>query len=433
MSVAAVPNGSSSTFLSQGQAPPFVPPQSVYLPSMPFSDDFNRPPAFGPMPSFPQRSTQVPVTAPRAMRKSSYVAKPGSGLTAQQQYYRSAPWESLVSELLVLADPNHSGATTEGLIKHFRDEVMFARTSGNDNRDAAELDRALDRVEGFLKAISGAREMLRAESQVLDPTLMPYINIAVTACIKAVRKKLYQNTDYDENWVSPGRLKQKAHSARVEHDEKLKVQKEKEHATKFETAESLQAKAVIRDILAQTAEFYRTPSNDDIEGVQPTQPIEAGCLSKGRVSYGTLPKALQYGLRGTVVAGAGPKTPELGTLSFMWGGNAASPMITGVNPWVPSRIRYSINLANARSLVQSVSYREDGMERPVLLELEHYSTDGGKTWPRNPYATSPSIESEKLDYTNSLITKAKKESGFWGCGAFFSVKAPPTPAASAVP
>jgi hypothetical protein len=418
MSVTAVPGGanaSNSTFSPQVQSPPFVPAPSPYLPGMPFSDEFNRPPAFPPVPPssslnapFSQNFTRASVAASRASPRPSHAPGPAKALTPQQQYYRAALPAFLVRDLLILGDPNRSGPATKDAIKSFRKDVELARKSVSKAGDWAQLSSSLDRIEGFLEEMGAAREMLRIESFASDPSLIPYIDKAVSACTNAVRRNLYQNTDYNRAWIHPNRLRVKAHSARNE------------------AAEKLRAQSVIQDALAQVDAYYKNPSNDDIAGVQPIEPVEAGCLGAGNLSYGNLHSVLRHGLRGKVTAGAGPDTPWLGSASVFQGGNRAPSNTVVAAPWVSSQIDYSLNLANAKSLVRTVTYREDGEAKNVLLAPNHYSIDDGKTWPPNPYFTNPTIEYAKLRYTNSLITKAKNDAGFWGCGAFFRIKAPPS-------
>jgi hypothetical protein len=404
-------NASSSTVSPQVRAPALLP----YLPNLPYSPHFNYPPEFVPVPSSSsvtatstQNNTQNPISTLRTSSRPSYLSSSSTALTLRQTYYRTAPRAYLVGDLLTIGDPNGAGPFTKQSIASFKNEVKSARTSDNNPRDWAEVSSSFDRVDKFLKDMSGARDLLRMQSFASDPTLVPHIDTAVSACTNAVRSNLYRNTDYNKAWVSVTRLKEKAHSARNKATEKLREQ------------------AVIQDALARVDAFYRNPSNDDIAGAQITQPVEAGCLGDGRLNYGKLNQALQHGLRGGVTAGTGPDTPWLVGKSVFEGGNLVASNTFSARGWLATQVNYSWNSANAKSLVRGVSYREDGAEKDVLLAPNHYSIDDGRTWQVNPHFTSPAIERSKLRYTNALITKAKSDAGFYGCGPFFRIKAPPT-------
>jgi hypothetical protein len=400
-------NATSSTFGWQLQPPPLA--QS---PSISYWIGYGDPPGYVP-PSRPlneslSQNVARAMTAPtRSSSRASYL--PGSKivLTPQQTYYRSASRAALVREFIGYGHHKEFGPATESLLNDFRREVKFVR--GGNQDDWAAINRSFDRAVGFLRAISEARQQLRNAASASDPGLLPYIDEGVRLCTNAVREKLYNDKSYDVNWAKLPRLREKAHSARNAAAEKARIQ------------------AASRELLAQIAAFYANPSNDDITGVQPIQDVDSACLGAGKLTYGRRDHALRFGPRGTVIGGAGPNTPELAMQSVSQGGNRFPT--TGQasrSGWLRSRMNYGLNAARAASLVQEITYAEDGEVRDVLLAAEHYSIDGGQTWPPNPYSTSPAIELAKFNHTNFLIERAKRRAGFYPCGAFFRIPAPPT-------
>jgi hypothetical protein len=405
MSVATVPVGAnaSSTAFSPGQPPVFGPAQLNYLPDRPSGPGFDEPPVNFPL---AQNVTRAPVAKSRAIRAPSYVSGSNNTLTWQQKHYQTMSRENLVREYLQIGDLNSSGPATKRNLELFKEEMKFVRTHGNNQPDWPLVESSLRGVDGFVSALSHARDLVRMEASTKDPGLLPFIEEAVRLCTNAVRQKLYRGADYDKVWVSPEKLKQKAHSARAEYNEKAR------------------AKAVVDDMLAQIGAYYDAPSNDDIAGVQPVVAGAAACLATGKVVYGSLPQATLYGLRGGVSFGAGPNTDFLGSRNVFQGGNRPPSNTVFEHGWVPSQMNYSSNAANSRSLVQSASYRENGAEKTVLLAPNHFSIDGGQSWAPNPHYTNPTIEFAKLRATNSLILAARSVAGNRRCGGFFPALGP---------